>query len=814
MFRKSYLTVLITSLFSLAAAQNITLTGKVTDNTDNPLEYVTVSIQDTASMAELYGGITDETGKFSVELKPGDYILYLESFIGSTYEQPISITQNQNIGTIKLGDNSIVALEGANIVGTTPTYRLELDKKVYDLSQDPLAKGSSMSDALQNVPSVQVDGEGNVSLRGNENVRILIDGKPSSMVGISDPAQALQNLPADAVQRIEVVTNPSARYEAEGTAGIINIILKKGKLQGLNGSVSVFGGIPVTAGASANLNYRTGSWNLFTTLGYRYQERDGERNSQTTRFDVAGTPRYEWMDGESTRINNGYNLLLGTEYYLDDRNTFTISGSYRNGKNENNSNIFYNNFDENYNPVFNSTRTESEEEDDYSTELNFNFKHEFVQPGHEFTVDARVSHSKETETADLREVGDNVNATERSYSFERQRRVLIAADYVYPFGEKSRLELGARGEMDGTLTDFKVDSLTGQGWVPHTDFANKTDYSQNVYAAYAQYGTAFGKFSFFAGLRAERSEIKVNSILNNSITRKNYTDLFPSLFLNYEFESEDQVQLSYSRRVRRPRGWDLIPFTSYSDNRNIFTGNPDLDPQYTDAFELSYITKIGKLMVTPNVYFSHTQDNIQRYQSIADNGALITKPVNVGTEQRYGGDLTFTYRPWKWWNLMGNVNVFGYKTEGELTETRTIAETGETITRTTLFDGDGVSWFGRLSSTFTLPAKFSLQLSGNYRGGQKTAQMERKGMYSMDLSLSKDLFNDNATITFNVRDLLDSRGWEYDSFGENFRVHGENRWGVRSFNLNFTYRFNQSKRDQRRQERQMNMGEDMEGGEM
>lgn len=804
MFTKSVFTLILSILTIQSIAQNLNITGKITDNDNNPLEYVTVSIQEPGTYAELFGGITDNTGVFSVEVTPGEYVLYLESFGGNKYEQSISVTQNLDVGNIKLGDNSVVALEGANIVGSNQAYKMELDKKVYDLSQDPLAKGSSMSDALQNVPSVQVDGEGNVSLRGNENVRILIDGKPSSMVGISDPAQALQNLPADAVQRIEIVTNPSARYEAEGTAGIINIILKKGKLQGMNGSVSVFGGIPETAGASASINYRTGKWNLFSTLSYRYQERKGENSSLTTRFDENGIPRYEDMVGESNRINNGYNINLGTEYYLDERNTFTVSGNYRNGKNENLSDIFYNDYDANNILTNSSTRTENEKEDDYSGEVNFNFKHEFLEPGHEFTVDARASYSKETENANLREIGSLINSSERSSNFERQRRALISADYVYPFGEKGRLELGARGEMEGTLTNFSVDSLSADGWISKPDFANETDYLQNVYAAYAQYGNAFGKFSFFAGLRMENSDITVNSILNQSKTKKNYIDFFPSLFLNYEFESEDQLQLSYSRRIRRPRGWDLIPFTSYSNNRNIFMGNPDLDPQYTDAYELSYITKIGKLMLTPNIYYSNTTDNIQRYQSIADNGTLVTRPVNVGTEQRYGGDLTFTYKPLKWWNIMGNVNVFGYKTDGEITE-----GTSDDL-KITSFDGDGISWFGRLSNTFTLPAKFTAQLAGNYRGGQKTAQMERKPNYSVDFSLSKDLFNDRATITFNVRDVLDSRGFDVDSWGENFIVHSENRWGVRTFNLNFTYRFNQSKKDQRK-ERPAGVEDEMEG---
>lgn len=798
-------------LFSIISySQNYTLTGKVTDSQDRPLEYATISIQDPATYTELSGGITDANGNFAVEVEGGNHILYIESFMGSTYEKLIDVTQNQNLGTFKLEENAAVALEGVTITGNNQTYRMELDKKVYNLSQDIMAKGSSLSDALQNVPSVQVDGEGNVSLRGNENVRILIDGKPSSLVGISDPATALQSLPADVVERIEIVTNPSARYEAEGTAGIINIILKKGKLQGFNGSINVNGGIPTSYGAAANLNYRTGKWNLFTNLSYRYAEREREGNSYTTRFNSEGIPRYEDMDREATRINDGYNIMLGTEYYLDPRNTFTLSGNYRFGKNENLSDIFYNDYDSNLNLTNSSLRTEREKEDDFSIEGNFNYKHEFLDPGHELSIDARVTYSEEQEDGDLREIGDLVNSTERSFSSEFQNRVIISADYVYPFGEKGRLELGARGEMESTLTDFKVDSLGNSGWLSKPEFSNRTDYRQNVYAAYAQYGQGFGNFSFFAGLRMENSDITVKSILNESVTRKNYVDFFPSLFLNYEFLNEDQLHVSYSRRIRRPRGWDLIPFTSYSNNRNMFMGNPDLNPQYTDSYELSYVAKIGKFMVTPNIYYSNTTDNIQRYQSINELGVLITRPINVGTEERYGGDLTFTYRPWRWWNIMGNVNLFGYRTKGEYTDSYINPTTGAEITTTTNFDGDGFSWFGRLNNSFTLPANFSAQISGFYRGGMKSAQSERKPMYGVDLSISKDLFNDNATITASVRDLFNTRGFEMESWGDDFYLESYNRWGVRSINVTFTYRFNQSKREQRREQREQEF--EMEAG--
>lgn len=815
MLAKKILSTSLLLSFIFSFSQTFNLKGKVTDNQSKALEYAIVSVLNPDTFDEVSGAVTDTNGLFSVDVPAGKYLLNIESFTGNSIEQEINVTKNENLGTFKINETSVVTLEGATLSGaSTPVYRMELDKKVYDVSKDPMTKGRSLSEALENVPSVQVDGEGNVSLRGNENVRILIDGKPSALIGISDPAQALQSLPADIVDRIEVVTNPSARYEAEGSAGIINIILKKGKLKGLNGSVNVSGGIPATASASVNLNYRTGKWNIFTNFGYRYSNWERKNSSKTTRFNSDGIPRYEEMNGESTRKNNGFNLMLGTEYYLTDKDTFTISGSYRKQGGDDDSDLNYLDFDADRNQTASSTRTQRQDSDGYDIEGNFNYKHEFNDKGHEFTVDVRSNYSEDTKDGSLREIGNLVDSSERTANFETRNNTTISADYVYPFGEKGKLEIGARGDITGMLTDFKVDSLANDGWVPKDKFFTRTDYMQNVYAAYVQFGQAFGKFSYFAGIRMENSDITVKSILDNSTVNKNYTDFFPSLFLNYEFENTDQLQLSYSRRIRRPRGWFLIPFSSYSDNRNLFMGNPNLNPQYTDSYEMSYVTKLGKLMVTPNIYYSITHDNIQRYQSINEDGAIVSRPINVGTDERYGGDLTFTYRPFRWWNMMGNVNLYGYKTRGQHTDTYTDIETGETTTQVTNFDGDGFSWFGRLSNTFNLPSKFSVQLSGMYRAGNKTAQSERKPMYGADLSVSKDLFNDNATITASVRDLFNTRSFRSTSFGENFFMESEFRWGVRSVNVSFTYRFNQSKRDQRKrqQQNQENGDFDMDSG--
>src|SRR5690554_3726701 len=387
MLAKKKLTLITLLSFIFCYSQTFNLKGKVTDNQNNPLEYTLISVLNPETFDEITGSLTDAAGNFSLEVAAGDYLLNIESITGNTVERDIQVTKNENLGVFVIDEQSVVTLEGAVIsASSAPLYRMELDKKVYDVSNDPMSKGRSLSEALENVPSVQVDGEGNVSLRGSENVRILIDGKPSALIGVSDPAQALQSLPADIVDRIEVVTNPSARYEAEGSSGIINIILKKGKLRGLNGSVNVSGGIPETASASVNLNYRTGKWNLFTNFGYRYSSRENESNSLTTRFNSAGVPRYEEMNSEGKRINNGYNFMLGTEYYLTNKDTFTISGSYRNSDDKVSSDISYIDFDSDYNQTASSTRTQQEKGNRSYVEGNFGYKHEFDTKGHEFTV--------------------------------------------------------------------------------------------------------------------------------------------------------------------------------------------------------------------------------------------------------------------------------------------------------------------------------------------------------------------------------------------------------------------------------------------
>ena len=809
---------------SINAQDLIKIKGKVLSSDNKPVEYTTISLESTEE-GGVVEGATDAKGDFVIEAKAGHYILVIEPLGYDLIQKDIDLTSAIDLGTFTVKTEQTVSLGAAVVTAEKPIYKVELDKKVYDMANDPMSQGQSLSDALANVPSVQVDAEGNVSLRGNDNVKFLIDGKPSGMLGVSSVAEALKNIPAESVERIELVTNPSARYEASGSAGIINIVLKKGSNTGFNGSVTLNGGIPTMIGGNVNLNYKTKKFNFFTSLGSRYADREGEGSAFMTSFnqDTKAITQYRATDRTNDRIRRNYNIRLGTEYYLDDKNTIGLSAGYRYNNGNNNALVDYNYYDNAMSFLRNEYNIQDEKEIENNFDLDVSYKHEFDKKGHELAFTGRFSTQKEDEDGDVfnYKKADDFS-TRITDNLEDQKNIVITADYVKPIGEKGKFELGARADFSDTKTNNKTFNLTDTGeLVPDNNFFANVDNKQNVIAAYTQYGNAIGeKFQYFAGLRLETSDMEINNYTTNKKISKKYTDLFPTLTLNYKFTEKNELQLSYSRRVQRPMGFMLMPFFSATDDRNIRNGNPDLNPTYTNSLELSYITTIGKLMVTPSLFYQKTTDVINQFQrkNYNDNGedVLISKPINVGDEDRYGLDLTATYRPAKWWNLMFNVNLFGYNRSGYYEETNAFKDPITGIEGTKVdsqdFSGDGFSSRGRLSSNFTLPANFKVQVAGNYMGSMKTAQQKIEDNLSMDFSLSKDLFNKRATISFNIRDVFDSRKREMTTYALDYTNYESMRWMTRSFNLSFTYRFKASNEKEQRGKRP-DGGEDMGGGE-
>ncbi|MGV0925386.1 TonB-dependent receptor domain-containing protein [Empedobacter tilapiae] len=831
--RNLFALIFICVCAGLNAQDLLEIRGKVLSKDNKPVEYTTVSLESTEEgvVAE---GATDAKGNFVIEAKEGRYILVIEPMGYDAIEKEIELNGTLDLGTFIVKGTETVSLDAAVVTAEKPIYKVELDKKVYDMANDPMSQGQSLSDALANVPSVQVDAEGNVSLRGNDNVKFLIDGKPSGMLGVSDVAEALKNIPAENVERIELVTNPSARYEASGSAGIINIVLKKGSNTGFNGSVTLNGGIPTMVGGNVNLNYKTKKYNIYTTLGTRYVDREGEGSAFMTSFNEGtnSIKQYRATDRENNRIRRNYNIRLGGEYYLDDKNTLGLSAGYRYNNGNNNALVDYNYFDNSMTFLKHEYNRQDEKEIENNFDLDFNYKHEFDKKGHEFVFTGRFSSQKEDEDGLVDGLTKELDKTTGIYkdkitnritdNLEDQKNVVLTADYVRPIGEKGKFELGARADFSDTKTDNRTYFLQANGdYEADSRFFANVDNQQNVLAAYAQYGNAIGeKFQYFAGLRLENSDMKIKNYTNGENISKKYTDLFPTLTLNYKFTDKNEMQLSYSRRIRRPMGFMLMPFFSATDDRNVRKGNPDLNPTYTNSFELSYITSVGKLMVTPSLFYQRTTDMINQFQRKSQNdqgdNIFITKPVNVGDEDRYGLDLTATYKPAKWWNLMFNVNLFGYKRTGYYEEINvekdpvTGVETEKVDPQD--FSGDGFSSRGRLSSNFTLPADFKIQVAGNYMGSMKTAQQKIEDNLSMDFSLSKDLFKKQATLTLNIRDVFNSRKREMTQYGADYINYESMRWMKRSLNLSFTYRF--KKTNEKEQRKRPEGGEEMGGEEM
>ncbi len=818
---------------NMNAQELLKIKGKVLTSDKKPVEYTTISLEskEDGVVAE---ESTDANGVFNIQAKAGSYILVIEPLGYDIIEKQINITSSTtDLGIFTAKTDQTVSLDAAVITAEKPIYKVELDKKVYDMANDPLSQGQTLSDALANVPSVSVDAEGNVSLRGNDNVKFLVDGKPSGMLGVSDIGEALKNIPAENVERIELVTNPSARYEASGSAGIINIVLKKGTNTGFNGSVSVNGGFPKTAGTNVNLNYKTKKYNIYTTLGTRYSNNQGNGESLLTNFSNGIIKDYRKSSTERDRIRRNYNARLGGEYYLDDKNTLGGSVGYRYNNGNNISDVRYNYLDSDFILTDNNERIQKTKELETNFDADVNYKHEFDKNGHELSIAGRYFYEKEDENGNilglnkLNETTDN----QRTYSLEKQNTAVFTADYVKPIGEKGKFELGTRIDLNNTKTNSGNNNINSDGSeTPNSAFLADINNQQNVYAAYAQFGNSIGeKFQYFAGLRMESSDMKIDNYNTGQTISKKYTDLFPTLTLNYKFTDKNEMQLSYSRRVRRPMGFMLMPFFSSLNVLDLRKGNPDLNPTYTNSLELSYITTVGKLMITPSLFYQKTTKVINDFQSYNwiktesgndYNKAFETMPVNAGNEDRYGIDVTSTYKPFKWWNLMFNVNLFGYNRTGNYSTTidnylNPDTGTTETKTMSQSFKGDGFSSRGRLSSSFILPSDLKVQFAGNYMGGMKTAQQKTKDNLSMDFSLSKDLLNKKASLTLNIRDVFNSRKRQMTNYYDDSQNYESMRWMKRSINLSFTYRFkNTGGHDKNKQQPENGEGMEQQGQEM
>lgn len=627
------------------------------------------------------------------------------------------------------------------------------------------------------------------------------------MIGVRG-TDGLRSLPANLIERIEVITNPSSRYEAEGMSGIINIILKKDRRQGFNGSFDLTAGLPESAGISFNLNYRKDKLNFFTNYGYNHRQTPTIRNLYQEFYREDGTTSFVDQTGDRVRGGQSHNLRFGADYFANDKNTITTSFAFRRSNNNNTSDIIYRNYENDFpgNLTGISTRSEDSQEIEPNLQFSINHKKTYERDGHEWSNSLQFRSSVEDQFSqfeelffdgDLNQV-DRDNLLQRAANKEGEGSFLFRSDYTYPFADDGKFEMGYFGSIRRIDNDYLVEQFADEDWNVLTNLSNDFNYDENIHALYANVGNKKGRMSYQIGLRAEYSSVLTELLQTSEVNDRNYVNLFPSAFLTYDLSASNSVQLSYSRRLRRPRFWDLNPFFTFSDSRNIFRGNPNLDPEFTHSFEASHIKYWDKASISSSVYYRRSTGVIERIQSLSqENGELITirQPENLATSDSYGFEFIYTVDPTEWWRVNGSANFFREIVDG-------------TNFREDLYQ-DAVTWFTRINSRFTIKKALDLQLRANYRAPRNTTQGRSLSLTTIDFALSKDVFKGKGTFTVGVRDIFNAGIYRSTAQGEFFFSDSEYQRRPRQATMTLNYRLNQKKRKGGNRE----SGGDYEGGE-
>ena len=813
-----FLALLCCVQFSFAA---ITVKGRVYDNsTGHPMEYATVRACTLPDKTFVSGCVTNPSGHFTMELEKGRYELEIQYMGFITSYKIINLDGTKStvdVGKINLSPDSRM-LEEVNVVAERSTYEMTLDKHVFNVGKDVGNTAGNAIEVLENIPAVSVDVEGNVSLRGDDGVRILIDGKESGLSGMSTQ-DALRTLQGDMIERVEVITNPSVRYDAEGSAGIINIILKKDKRQGFNGAVNVRTGYPWMYGASLSANYRLKRWNFFGSYGFNNRSNVGGGVNQTKRFslDTVGEGPDMAFDTIFTQLTDqtterrmrrmGHNVRVGADYYITDRDIVSAAFVYRYGRLETHPVVKY--FDE---YPLQGTSSYDERAEDYAEyepmyEVTLDYDKTFERKGRSLKANVRYFTNAENSSSDITEkVYPNKEMMEvldeiyqKTGNDQSMRNLQASLDYVHPFLLNAQWEIGAKYTNRNINSLSEVTEKDSLGiYNPLVDYCYDYEYSEQVAAFYTSLGNEWGRWSGQIGLRAEMTDIMTNlkgyahdgtDSINGG---KPYFDFFPSAHLNYSVSESDQFQVSYTRRIRRPGFWQMSPFRSYNDNRNIRMGNPTLTPTYTDSYELGYIHFWDKASFNFTAYYRHNTNMIRHY-TYEDDGVFYSMPINFGKADDFGIEAVAQGQMTKWWNLNGNVNFFRSRFNGVINDK--------------VYDDATWMLFGRAVSKFKVSNWFDLQLTAHIMGPHKEPLGMHKGNWWMDLAVSKEILHGNGTLTFNVRDLFNSRSWGGESWGDGFWQYSTSTWNRRSFSLNFNYRINQQ--NMKRGKRPM---DDDEGG--
>lgn len=761
-------------LSSITYAQKTQITGTVLNsNNQQPVEFATVMLEDKTSGEALTGVTTGLDGTFSIEAKKRDVNVEI-SFIGFVTKtiDDIQISGKRvDLGTILLSED-VETLDEVVVRGEKSTTEFKLDKRVFNVGKDLSSTGASALDVLNNVPSVNVNIEGEISLRGSSGVQILINGKPSIIA--SEQGNAMGTITADMIEKIEVITNPSAKYDAEGTSGIINIVLKKEEREGLNGSATINTGIPHNHSFGLSLNRRTEKFNLFSQFGVGYRELP--RDEENINRDLINNTELR-STGREFRNEQFYNIILGTDYHINKYNVMTLSGNFAYEIEDQPSNNDFEFIDANGNLESSWNRSEVTEATNPKYQYEFQYKRDFKDnKEHTLLFSALGNFFGKELTSEFTEelIAGNRNLNDqRTASDFQEGKYTFKLDYTKPFSKQWSIETGAQYVLNNVSNEFEVSDLIGGEWVANEDFNNTFEYDQNVLAFYGTGAYENNKWGVKVGLRAENTDLSTFLVNTNERNNQNFTNLFPSFHTSYKLTEAISFQAGYSRRIFRPRLWDLNPFFNIRNNFNIRVGNPDLLPEYTDSYEISGIYIAGKLSLNASIYYRYTQDVVERISTFEDN-RNIRKPFNIGTNKSTGLEINGKYTATKWLTFNGDFNYNYFNREGQL--------------EATTFDFDADQWSTKITAQLELPLDIDFEITGRYQSREQTVQSIISDQLFADLGLRKKILKGKGVLNFSIRDIFASRIRESETIQPNFELYGYGLRG-RFITLGFSYGF-------------------------
>ena len=777
------------------AQQRYTISASIQDkNSGDFLPFATITLRNPANNKLIGGAVSDERGKAIIQSSVSNVEIQVDYVGFETLIFTKVLSKRTDLGLLQLTPKEN-QLTGIDLVGRRSDVEIRLDKRVYNVGQNLNAKGTNVSDVLENIPSLSLDLEGNLELRGSTNVRILIDGKPSGLVGLNG-ITALADLPAESIERVEVITAPSARYQAEGSSGIVNIILAKNTLKGLNGVFNVSGGKFDSYGANASLNYKVGKFNFFTNSGYGDNTNLGGAYQENTYMPVGTYDKfYERRSFDRRRV--GSNVNLGVDINLAQKTKFTFSYviNDRDGdditSNQQNHTLLGED-------KTRSLRSEVEKDKDVSKQLSFSLTHKFDEVGHKLDVTIQTERIIEDEFSDLQTQtflpSNSLSLLEENNTEERKKQFLAQLDYVWPIDKNTQFEAGYRSTNEKQDTGFTVlNEIAGGTMVVDEGLTNFLDYEQTIHAVYSQFGKKWNGFSFLAGLRYEHTDWTVIQKTTSEEGNNIFDGLFPTLNIGVEFSETANLTFGYNRRLSRPGARGLNPFRSRASETSFFQGNPNLRPSYSDGFDLGFLKQFKKFSLNSSIYFTRTYEPRQRItvesgefvEVNGENTAVIKRfPVNFGSQDRLGFEANSAIRWSTKWRTNISFNIFKSIDKG----------TYENL----VLDNENESWSGNFRNNLKLPWEINTQVNVWYVGPQESAYGNRKGFGGVSLGLSKDILNDNATINLNFNDVFNNSIYRWNTFTESITTVAEYQRRKPYYKLTFTYRFRQEKDRQRR----------------